>query len=131
VSKIAASGAWGTVEWAIDSQGNMPAREVFLGLSPPDKAKVLSMFQRLSDFGCISNREKFKQLGEKAGPQGRDLWEFKSHHIRFFGDFRPGRRFIVAHGITDKKQDKLRKADITIAVRMMFEHDKQERRGLQ
>lgn len=128
---VAARGSWGTVEWAIDSKGSMPAREVFLTLTSPEKAKLLSLFQRLADFGSISNREKFRQLGEKAGSKGRGLWEFKAHQTRFIGDFRPGSRFIVAHGITDKKQDELRKSDINVAIRIMSEHDEGERRGIQ
>jgi hypothetical protein len=131
VNKVAAKGAWGTVEWAVSTDGSMPAREIFLKLSPAEKAKVLSLFQHLADHGAITNREKFRQLGEKAGSQSRGLWEFKSHQIRFFGDFRLGRRFILAHGITDKKQDKLRKSDIQIAMRIMSENDAQEHRGVQ
>ena len=118
---MAASGLRGTVEWAIDSHGGMPARDFFLGLSEEDKAKVLVLFQRLADFWHISNREKFKQLGSKAGA-GRDLWEFKSFQIRLIGNFRPGNRFIIAHGVR-KKGDDLRKADIERAIRILGEHD--------
>lgn len=129
MSTVAAKGAWGTVEWATDSNGAMPAMEVYAGLGAPEKAKILSLFQRLAEFGAISNREKFRQLGEKAGAKGRNLWEFKDHQRRFIGDFRPGRRFVVAHGITDKKQNELRKADIEIAVRSGYGRARRQRKG--
>ncbi len=120
---IVARGAWGTVEWAIDSRGRMPARDLYLGLPSGDKAKVSSLFNRLAGFGRISNREKFNQLGEKAGPKGRKLWEFKSFQIRFIGDFRPGSRFVVAHGTDSKKARVLSPADIGVAIRILDEHD--------
>lgn len=127
VCHIAAKGSWGTVEWAVDSQGNLPARDVYLSLSNEHKAKVEALFRRLADFGRIENRVKFRQLGEKAGPKARGLWEFKSFQIRFIGDFRPGGRFIVAHGLNNKKKDDLPRSDIEKAVRILEEHDASER----
>lgn len=61
---IAAKGNWGTVEWANDSQGSMPAQDFFLqGRDGKDKAKVIALFKLLAERGRISNREKFRQLG--------------------------------------------------------------------
>lgn len=120
---IAARGAWGTVEWAIDSRKRMPARDLYLRLPPEDQAKVSTLFKRLADFGRISNREKFNQLGERAGPKGRHIWEFKSFQIRFLGEFRPGSRFVVAHGTDIKKSRELPPKDIEIAIRVLAEHD--------
>jgi hypothetical protein len=74
----------------------------------------------LAQTGRISNREKFKQLGQRAGAGG-GLWEFKSHQIRLIGDFRPGRRFVVAHG-TRKKRDELGRQDIETALRILSEN---------
>ncbi len=74
---IAARGVWGTVEWATDNRGKMPAREFYLGLSDKEKAKVNTLFKRLTESSKITNREKFKQLGPKAGPQARGLWSSK------------------------------------------------------
>jgi hypothetical protein len=119
---IAALGAWGTVEWAIDSQGGMPAQEFFLKLTDGDKAKVIALFQRLAQTGRISNWEKFRRLGSKAGTRGRDLWEFKSFKIRFIGNFRAGGRFIIANGLF-KKADDLPKREIERTVRILEEHD--------
>jgi len=124
---VAARGDWGTVEWAVDGRDSMPAREFYEDLDDKDKAKIQALFQRLAEHGEIRNREKFRQLGKKAGPEGRDLWEFKSFQIRFLGDFRPGKRFVVAHGLR-KKRDDLPKADIYRAVRILAEPDERERR---
>ncbi len=122
---IVSRGAWGAVEWAIDSKGEMPAREFYLDLTAPDKAKVNTLFGRLAEFGKIRGHEKFKQLGAKAGPQAKGLWEFKSFQIRFIGDFRRGKRFITAYG-TRKKKDDLRRAEIDKALRILTEHDARE-----
>src|SRR5262245_42836473 len=106
MERTAARGTWGTVEWALDARLRMPAREFFLALDPVDQRKVAALFQWLATEGRVPNREKFKGLGAKAS----GLWEFKSHQIRFLGDFRPGARFVVALGLR-KKQDDLREAD--------------------
>jgi hypothetical protein len=116
--RIAAQGTWGTVEWAIDLRLRLVAKEFFLALEGGDQRKVAALFQWLATEGRVPNREKFKGLGV----QGLGLWEFKSHQIRFLGDFRPGARFVVALGLR-KKQDALRPADIQNAARIMKEND--------
>lgn len=124
--RIAAKGSWGTVEWAVDSRGDVPAREFFELLPTEDRAKVNALFRRLAEVGAISNREKFRQLGEKAGSKGRGLWEFKSFQVRLIGDFRTGKRFIIAHGL-QKKKDNLPEQEIKKAIRILEEHDSRER----
>lgn len=124
--QIAARGAWGTVEWAVTSDGKMPAHEFFQGLSLGDRAKAAALFQRLADTGRIVNDEKFKNLGDRAGHEGRHLYEFKSFQIRLIGDFRPGRRFIVAEGVRKKKDD-LPKPAIQRALQVLAAHDSRER----
>lgn len=122
--QIAASGSWGTVEWAALRGDAIPqAREFYLAQSESDKAKLLVLFQRLAEVGRFSNTEKFKQLGEKAGKQGKGLWEFKSFQLRFLGDFRPGCRFIIAQGVR-KKQDDLKKSDIEKAIQVLSVWDR-------
>jgi hypothetical protein len=124
--RIAAKGSWGTVEWAVDSRGDVPAREFFELLPTEDQAKVNALFRRLAEDGTIWNREKFRQLGEKAGSKGRGLWEFKSFQIRLIGAFRTGKRFIIAHGL-QKKKDNLPEQEIKKAIRILEEHDSRER----
>src|SRR5262245_761464 len=114
--RVAARGSWGTVEWAFNALRELPARAFFLTLSDGDRRKVMALFQRLAEFGRISHIEKFKALGKA----GLGLWEFKSHQIRFIGDFREGKRFLVAHGLW-KKKDNLDRADIEHAARVLRE----------
>lgn len=117
-TRVAVTGAWGTVEWAIDARSRVPAEEFFLALAAGDQAKILGLFERLAETGRISNVEKFKSLKDR----GFGLWEFKSFQTRLIGDFRSGRRFVVAHGVT-KKKDELDRADLLIAVRVLGESD--------
>jgi hypothetical protein len=120
LEREAASGRWGRVIWAVDARGRHPAREFFGTLVLSDQAKVQALFGRLAELGPkgLQNREKFKSLGRDGG----DLWEFKSFQVRFLGDFRPGYRFVVAHGLV-KKRDRLDRADIDRALRILGEHD--------
>ncbi|GJM43214.1 MAG: hypothetical protein DHS20C21_00560 [Gemmatimonadota bacterium] len=110
-------GQWGTVEWAKDHRGRMPAREFFVGLGPEDVAKVSALFRKLANTGKIRNREKFKKVDS--------IWEFKSFRIRLLGDFRPGHRFVVALGVI-KKKGRLRQEDLDKAVRILEENDARE-----
>jgi hypothetical protein len=117
----AVKGARMTVEWAVDSRGRMPALEFFQSLPREDRQKVMALFKRLADAGDIASREHFKCLGRS----GEGLWEFKRFQLRFLGDYRPGGRFVVAHGLI-KKRDALAPADIQRAVRILAEHDQRE-----
>lgn len=93
-----------TIEWARDASGSPRAKEFFDGLSDSDQAKVLTLFQRLGDIGRIRNSTKFKKVAD-------DLWEFKSYQVRLLGDYRPGRRFLIATGLK-KKRDRHRPKDL-------------------
>jgi hypothetical protein len=121
-NRVAARGSWGTVEWAMDARGQEPAYTFFLALHESYRAKMVALFTRLAATGQIPNREKFKALGA----QGLGLFEFKSFQVRFIGDFRPGKRFVVAHGL-QKKKDELDPADVQTAARILGEND--QRRG--
>lgn len=104
------------MEWALDTNGKMPGREFFDSLNESDQAKVLALFKLLAETGQIRNREKFQKL------EGTELFEFKSFQLRFHGDFRPGRRFVVASGVRKKKQ-KADKSDLQVAARILKESD--------
>ena len=125
MERLVAQGKWGTVEWAINSRNVAPAQEYYQGLSPERKAKLLVLFQNLAQRGVIRNVQKFKNLGHRAKGKGAELWEFKSGEDRLLGDFRPGGRFLIAHGLSKKKDD-LPKPDIEKAVRILEEHDYNE-----
>lgn len=126
VKSLAVQGEKFAVEWAVDSRERMPALEYFKTLEKKERQKMITLFKRLADQGDIASREHFKSLGK----QGEGLWEFKHHQLRFLGDFRPGGRFIVAHGLR-KKQDDLDPADIARAKRFLDEHDEREARERQ
>ena len=119
-------GEWGRVEWATDGNGNTPALSYYLELTDSDQAKINALLKRLADRGFIQNREKFKKLGSKAKGKGSELWEIKSFQLRFLGDYRQNRRFIIAHALR-KKSDKLPKSDIAKAVRILQESDQREK----
>ena len=125
MTRTAAEGTWGKVEWATDGTGKMPARSYYLALSDNDTAKIVKIFQRFANQGFITNKEQFKKLGSKAKGEGSELWEFKSFQHRFLGDFRPNGRFIIAHALR-KKSDNLPTSDIAKAVRILREHDQRE-----
>lgn len=120
--KIAAQGEWGEVEWAVLRNGRSPARRFFQQLERREQAKALSLMARLAETGLIVNRERFRQLGKRAGKRGRELWELKSHQLRLLGDYRCQRRFVVAHGLK-KKRGRLLASDIQKAVRILWEFD--------
>ena len=115
----AAQGQWGVVEWAIDARGRMPGREFLNSQSEADQAKVYALFKQLADTGQLRNREKFQKL------TGSDIFEFKSFQLRFFGNFRPGYRFVVAFGVRKKKQ-RANSADLRVAAKLLQEHDDHE-----
>ena len=118
MDRVAAKGTWGTVEWAVDKEGSLPAREDFECLDVDRKAKMKALFDRLAEVGQIYNREQFKNLGD----QGGGLWEFKRFQDRFLGHFRPGGRFLIA-AYEQKKKDRLDPAVIKRAARVLAEND--------
>ena len=105
-----------TVEFAVRSDGTMPAKLFFDSLDPQDKRKLMVLFQWLADEGRIVNREKFKKV---EGTQG--LFEFKSFQIRMPGFFTPDRRFVITHGFR-KKKDAFPKSEVEIAYRIRDEN---------
>lgn len=121
MDRVAAKGTWGTVEWAVDKEGSLPARGDFERLKLDRKAKMQALFDRLAEIGRIDNREQFKNLGE----QGEGLWEFKRFQDRFLGDFRRGGRFLIS-AYEEKKKDRLGPAVIKRAVRVLTENDSSE-----
>ena len=121
-ARVAVLGSKLRIEWAADARKKFWALEFFQELTKEDQQRVVALFKRLSDHGDIASREHFKCLGKK----GKSLWEFKRFQIRFLGDYRPGGRFLVAHGVR-KKKNELDDSDIEKAVRILAEHDERER----
>ncbi|MHB8382163.1 MAG: hypothetical protein ACYDC3_07460 [Candidatus Binataceae bacterium] len=125
MDRIIAAGAWGTIEWAVDGIGSMPACNDYEHLPTDRKAKILALFENLAAKGLINNRQKFHKLGPKGGRHGSELREFKSYQDRFLGDYRPGFRFLVA-AYEQKKTDRLSRGIIERAVRVLAENDRYE-----
>jgi hypothetical protein len=103
-----------TIVWATSAAG-VAAQRFFSALGESDRVKAAALFALLANAGRIRNEEKFKNLGG-------GLWEFKSFQLRFLGDFRPGRLFVVAHAVR-KKADKHRPEDLATGRRSLSEHD--------
>ena len=124
-SPIVVRGAMRTIEYAVCSNGSMPAREFIEGeLSLAEQAKLLALFQRMADHGNVPNREQFKVVRGK-------VFEFKKHQIRVFC-FRKDDRWLLTNGCK-KKKDRLAPSEVARAERIMEEHlrreaDRHERR---
>ena len=118
---ILCSGRKFTIEFAIRSNGTMPAKEFYDNeLSEQERAKLKPPITRLADDGRVDNRERFKKVEDTD-----ELFEFKSHQVRILGFFLRGGRFILTHGLR-KKQDKLPKGEIKIAETIRAEHINRE-----
>ena len=117
--RVAYQGALFAIAFAREKSGACPACEFFDGLSQPDKAKLMALFQLLGDQGKFYNTEKFGHLGEK-------LYEFKSFQIRMpFAYAKNERRLIlITHGFI-KKKDRAPKDEITRAWRIFKEDQAQ------
>ena len=114
----AAEGRWGSIVWAVEASGKVPAREFFQALEDRNAAKMQALFNRLADDGFIRNDEKFKKLCNRGG---HALWELKSFQLRFLGAFGKNRRFLVALGLK-KKSNAHKSRDFERAARILSEH---------
>ena len=120
--QIIVTGEWYVVEWATKLNGSVPGKEFYENLSEQEKARVLALFSRLAEHRQIRNREQFKKV------EGYELFEFKKFQTRFLGDFRPGRRFVVATGL-NKKSNKLKRTEIEKAINVLGEHDERNEKS--
>ena len=114
---IVVSGSFRTIEYAIAANGSMPAREFVENLSVAEKAKIAQLFRKMADLGKLPNREQFKSV--RGG-----ICEFKKHQIRVFC-FRKDDRWILTNGYK-KKRNKLARAEVDRAERIMREHLERE-----
>ena len=122
-SQILCSGRKFTIEFAIRSNGTMPAKDFYDNeLSEQERTKLKPPITRLADDGRVDNKERFKKV---EGTE--ELFEFKSHQVRILGFFRPCGRFVLTHGLR-KKQDKLPKSEIKMAETIRAEHIEREQK---
>lgn len=111
--RIAATGLWGIVEYAVCENGSSPAKEHIESLETKDQLKIAALFQRMADSGKIENTEKFTR--EKDS-----IWAFKSFQFRF-PCFQKGRSWVVTHGFR-KKRNKWPPEELKRAERIRDEH---------
>lgn len=112
---VAAKGSWGTVNYAICSNGKSPAKEFVESREESDKRKIAALFQFManSPSGKISNDEKFSH-------EDGAIWSFKAFQIRL-PCFQDGKSWIVTHGFI-KKKDKWPPGELERAKRIRNEH---------
>lgn len=111
---VAARGEKGTVVWAEDTRGRMPAKEFVESLPEKTQKRVAWLFSTFADRWHL-DKDKFKY--ETDG-----LHAFRYFQTRLLGAFRPGARFVVAHGIT-KQTDKMPPEAFARAARVLAEWD--------
>lgn len=118
-SVIVVQGTARTIEFAVCSNGSMPAKEFIEGLDESDQRKLDTLFRRLAETGRIFNREQFKLV------EG-EIYEFKRHQVRV-GCFQIGSRWILTHGFI-KKRNEWPKSELVRASQIRKEHLERERR---
>lgn len=115
-SPIVTRGPLLTIEYAVRTDGSMPAKEFVEGLDEADQLKLIALFCRMAEKGSISNQLQFKKIRGS-------IFEFKKQQMRVFC-FRHGSRWFLTNGYK-KKAQKLRMSEIDRAERIMQEHQAQ------
>jgi hypothetical protein len=94
--RVAHAGKLGRVLWLADRSGDFLGQEYYNGLDRVDRAKFRARFERLTEFGRITNQEHFNN--EEDG-----IWCFKAsaHRLACFLDQSDA---IVTHGFRKQSQ---------------------------
>jgi hypothetical protein len=137
--RIAATGPWGTVEYALSGLHQRAEAEIFvknlpklLGIGQGAKAgqgigekaerKFYELFQQLANVGYIPNPSRFSDEGGNISGIKFGI----SNHLIRFGCFREGNVWIVTHGFFKKGAQsglgKWRPEDLIKAERIRVEH---------
>jgi hypothetical protein len=104
------------IEWAANWQGKQPALEFFDKVAEEERKELRNAIRHLEEGSSATiNYQKFKRLNN-------ELFELKGHQSRLIGSFRPGGRFVIAHGVL-KKQDEHRESDLLVAKNIMKQYD--------
>lgn len=112
---IAYRGSLFTIEFAVRTDGSVPAHTFFTGLDARWQARFLVLFKNLGDMGRIRSREQFRKFSG-------EFFEFKAFQNRMPCYYRPDRRVVITHGFI-KKQDAAPKQEVDRAVTIKNEHD--------
>lgn len=108
------SGEKFTVEWFYNEQDTSDAKKYFDDLSDSQKRKFLVLVERLGQFGTISNKQKFRNEGDK-------IYAFKPKPDRFLCFFFKDGKVIVTNAF-EKKQDKLPRTEKERALQRMNDY---------
>jgi hypothetical protein len=95
---IAYCGSKLTVEFAKLTNGPMPGLDFLVALEDRWQARLRALFERLGEFGRITNPEQFRKVRD-------GFWEFKCFQIHMLCYFRPGGHVVITHGFTKKGGD--------------------------
>ncbi|MBE9054791.1 MULTISPECIES: type II toxin-antitoxin system RelE/ParE family toxin [Sphaerospermopsis] len=85
------------LEWYFDENGESEALEYFNQISEQQQLKFLFLVKRIGDFGKISNKEQFRNEGDK-------IYAFKPQPDRFLCFFFTGKKIIVTNAFQKKTQ---------------------------
>lgn len=102
----------------VNNRGVDLSKEYYGSLDFKDKVKILRLLDRFSEFGYLSNSEKFKSL-----PGTNGLYEFKSDHHRIFCFFLKNqdlKSLVLTHGFK-KEKAKTPQAEINRSKSIMYE----------
>lgn len=109
-----------TIEYAVQANGRMPAKEGLRRLSERERARLYVLFERYAREGRILNPDQFKK-------EEGEIWSFKRDQSRV-PCFLRGQRVILTHVFTKKRQRWPRR-EFQRAERIMNEHLTQEMGG--
>lgn len=104
---------WGSIAYAVRSNGNMPAKAFLESLSRQERIKFETLFEFMACQGRISNKEKFRKLHGQ-------IWEFKSGQFRI-ACFQKSNIWFLTHGFV-KKTGKTRNIEKKRAEEIRKEH---------
>ncbi len=105
-----------TIEYAICSDGSIPARDFYDGLEERRQARLVILFKFLGDTGQIRNTEHFRRFVD-------DIFEFKAYQMRMPCYFRPDRRVVITHGFASKRGSTTLKQERARAKRIKYEYE--------
>ena len=123
LSELIYDGSILAIEAYVSTLGVCPTIE-FLEKQPQSKqAKFAALFARIGDHGKIMNEQKFKHLSNTS-----QLFEFKVSDKRVLSFFVVGKRLILSHGFT-KKKDKTPRSEIMRAELIKYDFLKRIKYG--
>ncbi len=108
-------GKWGNIEYAINKNGGMPAKEYIEAMDTRERIKIETLLKRMADEGRIYGEGRFRKIKGT-----NSIFEFKSGRHRLFC-FNSGKSWILTNGFIKQKM-KTPKIDIARAEKIRKEH---------